>query len=85
MLRQKRPDAERPYRAFGYPIIPVLYIIGAGVITIVLFIFQPATTWPGLVIVAIGIPVYFIWRKFGTPMPEEGSISEAAAEAKGEY
>ena len=85
VLRQKRPDAERPYRAFGYPIIPVLYIIGAGVITIVLFIFQPATTWPGLVIVAIGIPVYFIWRKFGTPMPEEGSISEAAAEAKGEY
>src|SRR3989454_713675 len=60
VLRQKRPDAERPYRAFGYPIIPVLYIIGAGVITIVLFIFQPATTWPGLVIVAIGIPVYFI-------------------------
>ena len=85
VLRQKRPDAERPYRAFGYPIVPVLYIIGAGVITLVLFIFQPATTWPGLVIVAIGIPVYFIWRKFGTPMPEEGSISEAAAAAKGEY
>src|SRR5438445_3860957 len=85
VLRTRRPDAERPYKAFGYPILPRLYIIGAGVITIVLFIFQPATTWPGLVIVAIGIPVYFIWRKFGTPMPEEGSISEAAAEAKGEY
>ncbi len=85
VLRYKRPDAERPYKAFGYPIIPALYIIGAAVITIILFIYQPAQTWPGLVIVAIGIPVYLIWRKVGTPMPEEGSISEAAAEAKGEY
>ena len=85
VLRSKRPNAERPYKAFGYPIIPALYIIGAAVITIVLFIYQPAQTWPGLLIVAIGIPVYFIWRKIGTPMPEEGSISEAAAEAQGEY
>jgi basic amino acid/polyamine antiporter, APA family len=83
VLRQKRPDAERPYKAFGYPIIPVLYIIGAAVITIVLFVYQPAQTWPGLAIVAIGIPVYFIWKHFGTPMPEQGSISEA--EAKDEY
>ena len=65
--------------------VPVLYIIGAAAILIVLFIYQTATTWPGLIIVITGIPVYFIWRKFGTPMPEEGSISEAAAEAKGEY
>jgi APA family basic amino acid/polyamine antiporter len=85
VLRVKRPDAERPYKAFGYPLIPVLYIIGAAVITVVLFIYQPAQTWPGLAIVATGIPVYFIWRKVGVPMPEEGSISEAAAEAKGEY
>ncbi len=85
VLRKKRPDADRPYKAFGYPIIPVLYIVGAAVITIVLFVYQPAQTWPGLAIVATGIPVYFIWRKVGVPMPEEGSISEAAAEAKGEY
>src|SRR5437588_244301 len=84
-LRQTRPNAERPYKAFGYPVVPVLYIIGAAAILIVLFIYQTATTWPGLIIVITGIPVYFIWRKFGTPMPEEGSISEAAAEAKGEY
>ena len=71
VLRQKRPDAERPYKAFGYPIIPVLYIIGAAVITIVLFVYQPAQTWPGLAIVGIGIPVYFVWRKVGTPMPEQ--------------
>src|SRR6266704_1030563 len=80
VLRRKQPGANRPYKAFGYPIVPALYIIGAAVITLVLFIYQPAQTWPGLLIVGIGIPVYFIWRKVGTPMPEEGSISEAAAE-----
>jgi APA family basic amino acid/polyamine antiporter len=85
VLRGKRPDAERPYKAFGYPVVPVLYIIGAGVITLVLFIYQPAQTWPGLAIVATGIPAYFIWRKFGVPLPEQESISEAAAEARGEY
>ena len=81
-LRQTRPNAERPYKAFGYPLVPILYIIGASVILIVLFIYQTATTWPGLIIVITGIPVYFVWKHFGTPMPEQGSISEA--EAKGE-
>ena len=85
-LRQTRPDAERPYKAFGYPFVPILYIIGASAILIVLFVYQTATTWPGLAIVITGIPVYFIWKHFGTPMPEQqGSISEEAAEAKGEY
>ncbi len=69
-LRKTRPDAERPYRAFGYPIIPALYILGAAVILVVLFSYQAATTWPGLVIIATGIPVYFIWRKVGVPLPE---------------
>lgn len=63
VLRRKRPDAERPYKAFGYPIIPALYIIGASVILGVLFIYQTATTWPGLIIVLTGVPVYFLWRK----------------------
>ncbi|MGA9996250.1 MAG: amino acid permease [Pyrinomonadaceae bacterium] len=85
LLRKKRPDAERPYKAFGYPLVPVLYIIGASVILIVLFIYQTATTWPGLIIVLTGIPVYFIWRKVGVPLPEQGSISEAQAEAEDEY
>jgi APA family basic amino acid/polyamine antiporter len=63
VLRRKRPDAERPYKAFGYPIVPALYIIGASVILCVLFIYQTATTWPGLLIVLAGVPVYFLWRK----------------------
>jgi basic amino acid/polyamine antiporter, APA family len=61
-LRQTRPDADRPYRAVGYPVVPALYIVGAATILLVLFIYRPATTWPGLVIVLLGVPVYFAWR-----------------------
>jgi APA family basic amino acid/polyamine antiporter len=63
VLRFKRPDAERPYKAFGYPVIPAVYIILAVTIMIILLIYKPAFTWPGLVIVIIGIPVYYIWRR----------------------
>lgn len=61
-LRQTRPNAERPYRAFGYPIVPALYIAGAATILIVLFIYRTQTTWPGMVIVLLGVPVYYAWR-----------------------
>jgi APA family basic amino acid/polyamine antiporter len=67
VLRAKQPDAERPYKAFGYPIIPALYIVGAAIILVVLFVYQTTTTWPGLLIVLTGVPVYFIWRKVETP------------------
>jgi APA family basic amino acid/polyamine antiporter len=63
LLRWKRPDAERPYKAWGYPIVPALYIVGAAVILCVLFVYQTATTWPGLLIVISGVPIYFLWRK----------------------
>ena len=62
VLRRKRPDTPRPYRAFGYPVIPALYMLGAGIVVVVLFIYQTATTWPGLVIVLTGVPVYFVWQ-----------------------
>jgi basic amino acid/polyamine antiporter, APA family len=61
-LRKIKPDLERPYRAFGYPIIPSLYILGAGIILVILFTYQAATTWPGLAIVATGFPVFYAWR-----------------------
>jgi basic amino acid/polyamine antiporter, APA family len=61
-LRHTRPEIDRPYRAFGYPVIPALYIAGAATILAVLFIYRTATTWPGLVIVLLGVPVYFAWR-----------------------
>jgi APA family basic amino acid/polyamine antiporter len=63
LLRRKQPHVERPYKAFGYPVVPALYIIGATVILVVLFIYQTATTWPGLMIVLSGVPVYFLWNK----------------------
>jgi APA family basic amino acid/polyamine antiporter len=62
VLRVKQPDADRPYKAIGYPVVPALYIIGAAVILVVLFAYQSATTWPGLLIVMTGVPVYFLWR-----------------------
>jgi basic amino acid/polyamine antiporter, APA family len=69
VLRRKRPDAERPYKAFGYPIVPALYVVGASVILLVLFIYQTATTWPGLLIVLAGVPIYFLWRKSNAGRP----------------
>jgi APA family basic amino acid/polyamine antiporter len=62
ILRRKRPDAERPYRAFGYPVIPAIYIIAATIISLVLLFYKPQTSLPGLAIVLSGIPVYLIWR-----------------------
>jgi APA family basic amino acid/polyamine antiporter len=62
VLRAKRPDAPRPYRAIGYPVIPALYILAAGLIEILLLIYKPTFTWPGLLIVLSGIPVYFFWQ-----------------------
>lgn len=65
VLRRKRPDAERPYRAVGYPLLPGLYIAAAGVILTVLLLYRTDTTWPGIAIVLTGIPVYFFWRGAG--------------------
>ncbi|MBL8141310.1 MAG: amino acid permease [Acidobacteria bacterium] len=62
-LRSTRPDAPRPYKAFGYPFVPALYIVGATAVLLVLFAYRTATTWPGLVIVLLGVPVYFVWHK----------------------
>jgi APA family basic amino acid/polyamine antiporter len=64
-LRQIQPNADRPYRAVGYPVIPALYIAGAATILLVLFVYRPATTWPGLAIVLLGVPVFFAWKPRG--------------------
>jgi len=62
-LRKNKPDLERPYKAFGYPVIPVLYILLALIVMLILFIYKPGYTWPGLIIVIMGIPVYYLWKK----------------------
>lgn len=62
ILRKKRPDAPRPYRAWGYPVLPALYIFLAGMVCFILLLYKPAYSWPGLLIVALGIPVYYLFR-----------------------
>ena len=63
-LRILRPKVERPYRAFGYPVIPALYLLAAAGILLVLFLHRPSTTFPGMGIVLIGVPVFLAFRKF---------------------
>lgn len=60
VLRKNRPEADRPYKAFGYPILPALYIMMAIAFCVLLIIYKPAFTWPGLIIVLIGIPLYYL-------------------------
>lgn len=63
VLRVKRPDAERPYKAIGYPVLPAIYIVMALFIDVVLLRYKPQYTWPGLIIVLLGIPVYLLWHR----------------------
>lgn len=60
ILRKKRPDAERPYKAFGYPVLPFLYILMGTAFCLLLIIYKPEYTWPGLIIVLLGVPLYYI-------------------------
>jgi len=63
VLRVKRPNEPRPYRAIGYPVLPAVYILMAVFIDVVLLRYKPQYTWPGLIIVLLGIPVYFVWSR----------------------
>jgi APA family basic amino acid/polyamine antiporter len=63
ILRAKMPNAERPYKAFGYPVLPAIYIVMGITFCILLIIYKPQFTWPGLIIVLIGIPIYFISQR----------------------
>ena len=74
ILRRKRPEAERPYRAIGYPVLPGLYVVLATAIAVDLLILKPAYTWPGLGLVILGIPVYFLWTR-RTPAPTAGKLT----------
>jgi APA family basic amino acid/polyamine antiporter len=67
VLRWRQPDLERPYRAFGYPVVPALYIVLCAIIALSLLVVKPDYTWPGLLIVLAGVPVYFVWRWLARP------------------
>jgi APA family basic amino acid/polyamine antiporter len=63
ILRRKFPDRERPYKAMGYPVIPAIYMVVIAFIMVMLLIYKPVYTWPGLIIVLLGLPVYYLWWK----------------------
>jgi APA family basic amino acid/polyamine antiporter len=67
VLRRRWPNVERPYRTWGYPIVPALYIIVSLAILVVLVLYKTQTTWPGILIVISGIPIYLIWRAVNRP------------------
>jgi len=73
VLRVKRPNAERPYGAIGYPVLPAIYIVMALFIDVVLLRYKPQFTWPGLIIVLLGLPVYFVWSRQGRMAAEPSS------------
>ena len=72
-LRRTQPNTPRPYRAFGYPVLPALYIAMAAWVSVVLLRYKPQYTWPGLILVLLGVPVYLVWQKQGTRSLEQGS------------
>jgi APA family basic amino acid/polyamine antiporter len=79
-LRRTKPQAERPYKTFGYPVVPALYILGATVILLVLLRYRTSTTLPGLALIASGLPVYALLRKGSR---SRSSALATDAEAKG--
>jgi APA family basic amino acid/polyamine antiporter len=82
ILRVKRPDIERPYKAFGYPVIPIIYIMTTVTIMVILLIYKPDYTFPGIGLVILGIPVFFIWRKYNKhPGPDISDEVESQMES----
>jgi APA family basic amino acid/polyamine antiporter len=76
VLRRTRPDVPRPYRAIGYPVLPAMYIVIAIFIDVVLLRYKPQYTWPGLIIVLLGIPVYLFWSRGATTPANRLQASE---------
>jgi APA family basic amino acid/polyamine antiporter len=74
VLRVKRPDIPRPYKAFGYPVIPAIYILTTVTIMVILLIYKPDYTFPGLGIVLLGIPVFYLWKKYNKNPEKNGEI-----------
>lgn len=64
VLRIKKPEMHRPYKALGYPVIPALYILLAAAVAVNMLIYQSSQSINGLIIILIGVPVYFIFKKY---------------------
>ena len=70
VLRVRRPELERPVKIIGYPVVPGVYLVGTLAIMIALLIYRPSYTWPGLFLVGLGVPVYWLSRR---AIPREGA------------
>lgn len=77
VLRVKKPDVPRPYKTLGYPVVPAIYILTTVLIMVILLIYKPNYTFPGLIIVIIGIPVYYIWKRYNKTQNDSGINSNA--------
>jgi basic amino acid/polyamine antiporter, APA family len=73
VLRRRHPDLPRPSRAFGYPLVPLMYMLVATAIVAVLLVYKTQSTWPGLVVVLSGVPVYWVWRRWA-PRPSDAAF-----------
>jgi APA family basic amino acid/polyamine antiporter len=63
ILRVRKPDLPRPYKAFGYPVLPAIYILMGLSFCGLLIVYKPGFTWPGLIIALLGIPIYYLRKK----------------------
>jgi basic amino acid/polyamine antiporter, APA family len=78
VLRRRRPDAPRPYRTFGYPVVPALYVVGALAVVVALLLYRTETTWPGILLILLtGLPVYFFASRRAGATPEPAGEAEA--------
>lgn len=75
VLRKNRPDMHRPYKAFGYPVLPFIYILLASLVALNMLIYQSAYSLYGLLIILLGIPVYFIFKKYSSGLKTEHGAS----------
>jgi basic amino acid/polyamine antiporter, APA family len=78
VLRVKRPNADRPVKAVGYPLLPAIYLAIIALLCIDLLLKKPQYTWPGLVVVALGIPVYYLWRATAARRRAEAAVDVSA-------
>jgi len=74
LLRFQRPNMERPYRVLGYPVLPAIYLMLASLIEVQLLRYKPQYTWPGLILILSGVPVYWLWRKSHSANPHGAKL-----------
>jgi APA family basic amino acid/polyamine antiporter len=63
VLRKKRPNMERPYRTLGYPVVPILFVLVALALLVETLIDRPRESLFGLVVIIVGLPFYFHWKR----------------------